>query len=108
MALAVGSCLGPYEILAAIGAAGMGEVYRATDTNLGRPAGRLGALDFCDRHQPSQANCDRSLWKHEEFRESTVVSMHATADAAFNEIDRLSAQMIRTGARSDAVELLVV
>ena len=32
-----GSRLGPYEIVMAIGAGGMGEVYRATDTRLGRP-----------------------------------------------------------------------
>jgi len=36
MALATGSRLGPYEILDAIGAGGMGEVYRARDTKLGR------------------------------------------------------------------------
>src|SRR5262252_1112215 len=30
------NCLGPYEILSAIGAGGMGEVYRARDTRLDR------------------------------------------------------------------------
>jgi serine/threonine protein kinase len=36
MALASGSRLGPYEILAPLGAGGMGEVYRAKDTRLDR------------------------------------------------------------------------
>ena len=34
--LAIGSRLGPYEILARIGAGGMGDVYRASDSKLGR------------------------------------------------------------------------
>ena len=36
MTLTAGSRLGPYEILSAIGAGGMGEVYRARDTRLER------------------------------------------------------------------------
>ena len=36
MSLAVGGKLGPYEILAPLGAGGMGEVYRARDSRLDR------------------------------------------------------------------------
>ena len=36
MALQTGTTLGPYQIDAPLGAGGMGEVYKATDTRLDR------------------------------------------------------------------------
>lgn len=49
MPLAVGTRLGPYEIQSALGAGGMGEVYRARDTRLGRDV----AIKVLPRHLSS-------------------------------------------------------
>ena len=50
MAIPVGQRLGPYEILSAIGAGGMGEVYKADDPRTGREVAiKLGAERFSER-----------------------------------------------------------
>jgi serine/threonine protein kinase len=53
MSLAVGSKLGPYEILAPIGAGGMGEVYRAKDGRLKRDVA-LKVLPEAFSHDPER------------------------------------------------------
>jgi serine/threonine protein kinase len=50
MRLAVGTKLGPYEILTPVGAGGMGEVYKACDTRLDRTvAVKICAEQFSER-----------------------------------------------------------
>src|SRR5271168_269235 len=50
MSLSVGAKLGPYEILAPIGAGGMGEVYRARDGRLDRiVAIKVSKTEFTER-----------------------------------------------------------
>src|ERR1035438_3962277 len=52
MALSAGTRLGPFEILAPIGAGGMGEVYKARDTRLNREVAiKVAGERFSDRFE---------------------------------------------------------
>src|SRR5271157_5538189 len=52
MPLTAGDQLGPYEILALIGAGGMGEVYRARDPRLKRDVAiKVSAAQFSERFE---------------------------------------------------------
>jgi hypothetical protein len=47
-------------------------------------------------------------WGRDPNVESTTVSVHATADETFAEIERLADRIIATGDRSDAITLVVI
>src|ERR1035438_10423473 len=53
MALTSGTKLGPYEVVSAIGAGGMGEVYQAHDSKLGREVA-IKVLPEAFAHDPER------------------------------------------------------
>src|ERR1700737_3263988 len=65
MALTTGTKLGPYEIVSPLGAGGMGEVYRARDTRLGR--------DVAIKVLPAHLSADPDLKQRLE-REARAIS----------------------------------
>ena len=68
MALALGTRLGTYEILALLGAGGMGEVYRARDTRLERTV-TIKIL-------PAQFSCDPVRKQRFEREAQTISSLN--------------------------------
>src|SRR5512133_1322372 len=69
MPLSAGMRLGPYEILSALGAGGMGEVYRVRDTKLGRGVATSGC---CPRS-------DALSWRHANLAVNNGATTHRPA-----------------------------
>ena len=104
MTLEPGARLGPYEILAAIGAGGMGEVYRARDPRLGREVAikvlPAGAVDDPER----RARFEREAKSVAALNHPNIVTIYAVEEAdgvpffTMEHVDgRTLAQMIPTG-----------
>src|SRR6516165_8850709 len=68
MALAPGTKLGPYVILSPLGAGGMGEVYRAKDTRLGR--------DVAIKILPNEMSADASRKQRFEREAKTISGLN--------------------------------
>jgi len=75
MSIAVGSRLGPYEIVTLLGAGGMREVYRARDTKLNRDVallkhrcGLLRVRSFDPRALLGEPRCHRAAFFSENMK----------------------------------------
>ncbi len=80
MALAPGKRLGPYEILAPLGAGGMGEVYRARDTRLDRTV----AIKVLPQH----LSADPHLQKRFEREAKAISSLNHPHICALYDVGR--------------------
>jgi serine/threonine protein kinase len=73
--------LGPYEVLAAIGAGGMGEVYRARDAKLGRDVALKVLPDAFARDAERMARFQREAKSLASLNHSNIASIYGLEDS---------------------------
>ncbi len=81
MALATGSRLGPYEILARIGAGGMGEVYRARDSRLKRDVALKVLPEAFSRDAGRMARFEREAQLLASLNHPNIASLYGLEDS---------------------------
>ena len=81
MALSTGTRLGPYEILAPLGAGGMGEVYRARDTRLGREVAVKVLPSEFSASPPLRQRLEREAKAVSQLSHSHICTLHDIAGA---------------------------
>jgi serine/threonine-protein kinase len=74
--LAPGARLGPYQVTARIGAGGMGEVYRATDTRLGRDVAIKVLPDAVARDKERLSRFDREARALASLNHPNIATVH--------------------------------
>src|SRR5450755_4675339 len=76
MPLPAGAKLGPYEILAQIGAGGMGEVYRARDPRLGRDVALKTLPEDVSREPRRAARFEREARAASALNHPNIISVY--------------------------------
>jgi serine/threonine protein kinase len=82
MSLAAGSKLGPYEVLAQIGAGGMGEVYRARDPKLKRDVALKVLPEVFARDSERMARFQREAEMLAALNHPNIATIHGVEDRA--------------------------
>src|SRR6185503_1118013 len=98
MPLVAGTHLGPYEILAPLGAGGMGQVYRARDTRLGREVA-IKTLPAAVAHDPERrARFETEARAVASLTHPNVLALHdigAEGDTLFVVTELIEGQTLR-------------
>ena len=81
MPLSAGDKLGPYEILAPIGAGGMGEVYRARDTKLKRDVAIKDLPEAFARDAERMARFQREAEVLASLNHSNIAQIYGVEDS---------------------------
>lgn len=76
MSLASGTRLGPYEIVAPLGAGGMGEVYRATDTRLNRTVAIKAMHALFEQHPERVVRFEREAQLLASLNHPNIAAIH--------------------------------
>ncbi len=82
MTIAHGTRLGPYEVLAPLGAGGMGEVYRARDTRLGRDVAVKVLPDAVARDPDRLTRFEREARTVAGLNHPNIVVLHSIEEEA--------------------------
>jgi serine/threonine-protein kinase len=108
MAIVPGTRLGAYEILALVGEGGMGQVYRARDTELGRDVAIkvLPDLFAADEARTGRLKIEaRALAALNHPRIATLFGMHADADRQFLVMEFVDGETLADRLRRGAMPL---
>ena len=98
MALSPGTRLGPYEILALLGAGGMGEVYRAKDTRLEREVAIKVLPEGLARDPRSLARFEREVRAVAALSHPNILAIHdfgTEGDVRFAVTELLEGETLR-------------
>ena len=81
MALSVGDRFGPYEVVGALGAGGMGQVYRAHDSRLGRDVALKILSDLVARDPERIARFEREARALASLSHPNIAGIHGLEDS---------------------------